>query len=202
MKDQEVKKEIIQGYEVEFEPILHQYFVNGKQVPSISQICKMENPDIYNGIDQATLNRAAAKGVSLHEEIENYELHGEMGYTTEFHHYLKIKKQYGFKKELTERMVIIEIDGQVVCAGRFDLLATMNGKTLLIDFKRTSQIHQTYVTLQLNLYRLGLMQSYGIPIDQLMVIRLRYDAVEILDLPIQELETKHKLRKYLKTMSI
>jgi ATP-dependent exoDNAse (exonuclease V) beta subunit len=197
MKESRIEKELINGYQVEFEPIEHKYYVNGKMVPSISQICKTENPDLYSGIDQATLNRAAAKGVSLHEEIENYELHGEMGYTTEFHNYLKVKKHYGFKKELTERMVIIEIDGKVVCAGRFDLLATMNGENLLIDFKRTSQIHQKYVTLQLNLYRLGLMQSYGIDIHKLMLIRLRYDTVEIMDLPVQEQETINTLKKHL-----
>jgi len=197
MKDQAIQKELINGYLVEFEPINHQYFVNGQLVPSISQICKMENPDIYNGIDQATLNRAAAKGVSLHEEIENFELHGVMGYTTEFHNYLKVKKHYGFKKELTERMVIIEIDGRVVCAGRFDLLAKNNAENLLIDFKRTSQIHHHYVTLQLNLYRLGLMQSYTIDIQRLMLIRLRYDTVEILEIPVQEQETKQVLKKYL-----
>jgi ATP-dependent exoDNAse (exonuclease V) beta subunit len=197
MKESIFTTEQIKGYQVVFEPIEHKYFVNGKIVPSISQICKMENPDLYNGIDQATLNRAAAKGVSLHEEIENYELHGEMGYTTEFHNYLKVKKHYGFKKELTEHMVIIEIDGKVVCAGRFDLLARMNGENLLIDFKRTSQIHQKYVTLQLNLYRLGLMQSYGIDIQKLMLIRLRYDAIEIMDLPVKEQETINTLKKYL-----
>ncbi len=200
MKDSISTTEQIKGYQVVFEPIEHKYFVNGKMVPSISQICKMENPELYSGIDQAMLNRAAAKGVNLHEEIENYELHGEMGYTTEFHNYLKVKKHYGFKKELTERMVIIEIDGKIVCAGRFDLLATMNGENLLIDFKRTSQIHQRYVTLQLNLYRLGLMQSYGINIHKLMLIRLRYDAIEIMDLPVQEQETINTLKKY-KVMS-
>jgi hypothetical protein len=196
MRETGIEKEYINGYQVEFEPIEHKYFVNGKNVPSISQICKMENPEMYNGIDQSTLNRAAAKGVGLHEEIENYELHGKMGYTTEFHNYLKVKKYYGFKKELTERMVIIKVDGQVVCAGRFDLLATINGENLLIDFKRTSQIHQKYVTLQLNLYRLGLMQSYGMDIHKLMLIRLRYDAIDVLDLPVQELETIQVLKKY------
>ena len=158
----------------------------------------MENPNLYNGIDQLTLNKAAAKGVSLHQEIEHYELHGVIGYTTEFHNYLKVKKHYGFQKELTERMVIIEIGKEVVCAGRFDLLATINGKNLLIDFKRTSQIHQKYVMLQLNLYRLGLMQSYDINIDKLMLIRLRYDAIDVMDLPVMEQDTIDILKKYLK----
>jgi len=190
--------EIIRGYQVEFEPIEHKYFVNGKEVPSISQICKLENRDMYQGVDQATLSRAAVKGVGLHKEIENYEIHDMKGQSLEFQNYLLLKKKYGFVKEMTERIVIIEIDGKVVCAGRFDLLATIDGKNILIDFKRTSQIHMDYVTLQLNLYRLGLMQSYGTEINRLMLIRLRYSEMNVLELPVQEHETLNVLRKYLK----
>ncbi len=147
---------MIKGYQVEFDPIEHQYFVNGKEVPSISQLCKRENQDMYEGIDQLTLRRAATKGVGLHKEIENYELKNIQGQSIEFQNYLLVKRNYRFNKEMTERIVIIEIDGKIVCAGRFDLLATIDGKSVLIDFKRTSQIHLNYVTLQLNLYRMGL----------------------------------------------
>ena len=53
--------EIINGHEIIFEPDNHEYLVDGVLVPSVSQICKMENPDMYKGIDDSILMNAAKK---------------------------------------------------------------------------------------------------------------------------------------------
>jgi hypothetical protein len=186
----------IREHVVEFESDSHTYYVDGVEVPSISQICKMENPAMYAGIDQRTLSHAASKGVSLHKEIEDYERFDIPGRSIEFDNYLVIKEQLGFTMELSERMVIIEIDGKIACAGRFDMLSKIGEDSVLIDFKRTSRIHLDYVTLQLNLYRLGLVQSYGYAIDRLMMIRLRNYEANIIEVPIQETETLDVLGHY------
>ena len=93
-------------------------------------------------------------------------------------------------------MVIVKYQGKVICAGRFDLLATIGHQTALIDFKRTSQIHLSYVTLQLNLYRIGLMQSYGKQIDQLIMIRLKDYESNIVSIPIDESYVSRVLERY------
>ncbi len=185
------------GHKVEFDPEAHQYVVDGKPVLSVSQICKLENPDMYKGVDQGTLKRAADRGLGLHEEIENYEKEGILSHSLEFKNYLKIKSRLGFNKEMTESMIIIKVDNQVVCAGRFDLLATIQNEHLLIDFKRTREIHRKYVKLQLNLYRLGLKQCFQKEINRLMMIRLRGNEANIIEIDVNEEETLQLLRKYL-----
>lgn len=189
-------KEYIYGHLVEFEPIEHQYYVDGIKVKSVSEICKLEHPLMYQGINENILKRASSRGTNLHKQIENYELTGDLSYSPEFNNYLSIKAKIGFKKELTETMVIIKHQEKVICAGRFDLLATIGNQSALIDFKRTSQIHLSYVTLQLNLYRIGLMQSYGKTIDQLLLIRLKDYESNIVKVPIDESYVSNVLSKY------
>lgn len=190
--------ELINGHQVEFDEINHIYYVDGKEVPSVSQICKLDNPSMYQGIDKQVLNMAAQKGVNLHKIIENYEQHGiiQKG-SIELQNYIQIKKKYQINQKHSERMVLIELDGKVVCAGRFDLLGDIGGIPALIDFKRTSELHSKYVKLQLNLYALGLLQSYGEIVEKLMVIRLRYFEVEILEFELDFDFTIETLRKYI-----
>lgn len=189
--------EIIRGYEVVFDPIMHQYFVNGKKVPSVSQICKMENPQMYLGINEKTLQNAQRKGTDLHKQIEDFEAFGVIDENLpEMKNYVAVKKQYDIIKEMSEKMVIIEHRGRIVCAGRFDFFGLMEGKPALIDFKRTYQIHQSYVALQLNLYRLGFIQCYGKNIEKLAVIRLRYHDVEVMPIAINEDHVFKVLDKY------
>ena len=188
--------EIIQGHKVEFDPIIHKYYVDGVLVPSVSEICKKENPFMYAGVNDTILAKAAEKGVNLHKEIENYELYGEVSSSPELYHYMRIKKELDIKKDLTEKMILIKHEGRVVCAGRFDLLADVEGIPTLIDFKRTSQIHLKYVKLQLNLYRIGLIQSFSKEVQKLMMVRLRNHEVNIINIPLEENNTYNILKKY------
>ena len=110
--------------------------------------------------------------------------------------YLKIKKKYDIVKRMTEKMVIIKHEGKVICAGRFDLFASIKGIPALIDFKRTSQIHHEYIKLQLNLYRFGLKQCYNEDIDILMLIRLRYEQADVMNVPVDENYVYSVLNKY------
>lgn len=189
--------EIIHGHQVEFNADRHEYFVDGILVPSVSQICKMENPGMYMGVDESVLLNAARKGTNLHKDIEDFEKYGVINEKSlEIRNYITLKARLNIVKQMSERMIIIEHDGRIVCAGRFDLFATVNGVPALVDFKRTYEIHHAYVKLQLNLYRMGLMQCYGETIDQLMVIRLRYAQVELHEVDIDEAYVKRVLDKY------
>lgn len=194
-------KETIRGHVVEYYDLEHKYFVDGIEVISVSTICKKENPGMYTGISQQTLNNAAKRGTHLHKEIENYEKHQVPGFSVEFKNYLKVKERLGFKKELTETMVLLEIENQVVSCGRFDILALMNDELCLIDIKRTKDIHMDYFKLQLNLYRYGYKQSYDIDISKLMVIRLRDNEINIIDVPIDDILVENTLKKYIKKIN-
>ena len=60
----------IQGHSLEYFDEEHLYLVDGIIVPSITQILKHKFGRKYEGIDRATLQRAADKGTQIHEAIE------------------------------------------------------------------------------------------------------------------------------------
>ena len=168
----------IRGHSVVFHEESHEYFVDGVKVPSVTEILgrysRLHGLDDYADIPQDVLRRAAARGTALHKEIEEYEKQGVRGFSEEFGNYLPLKIRHGVKVVASELPVLIFGDsGKPVCAGRLDLLATINGDAALGDIKRTSRLYPKKVSLQLNLYRIGCIQSYGKACDRLFVMRLR-----------------------------
>ena len=173
----------IRGHLVVFHEESHEYFVDGVKVPSVTEILgrysRLHGLDDYSGIPDDVHRRAAARGTALHKEIEEYEKHGVRGFSEEFRNYLMLKGRHGVKVESSELPVLIfDGSGKPVCAGRLDLLATINGEAALGDIKRTSRLYPAKVSLQLNLYRIGYIESYGKACDRLFVMRLRKGVSE------------------------
>lgn len=189
--------EIINGHVVTFDELNHIYYVDGIKVPSVSQICKMANPNMYRGVDNSILQNAAIKGSKLHKAIENYELTGTIDHSSELLNYIMLKKKFNIVKEHSEKIILIKLEDKVVCAGRFDLQGYFDGEKALIDFKRTRDIHTDYVKLQLNLYAYGLKQSYGEIVEKLIMIRLRDLEYNVIEFEVDESYTIDKLKKYI-----
>ena len=181
----------IRGHSVVFHEGPHEYYVDGVKVPSVTEILRkysrLHGLDDYSDIPQDVLRRAAARGTALHHEIEQFEKKGVRGSSEEFWNYLSLKSRHGVKVESSELPVLIFDDsGKPVCAGRLDLIATINGETALGDIKRTSRLYPWKVSLQLNLYRIGYIQSYGKACDRLFVMRLRKGVSEFTEFSVDE----------------
>ena len=69
------------------------------------------------------------------------------------------------------------------------------------DIKRTYQLHMNHLKLQLNLYRLGYMQSYGKEITNLKCIHLRKWLYDYVDVSIDENYARRALTTYLEESS-
>lgn len=191
--------EWINGRKVEYIDETHTYIVDGIEVPSVTQIVSLVLPSPYKNIEPDVLKQAADKGIALHEEIEQFEKDGVMGSSIEFNHYLYLKKQYVFDAVDNEKLIILEYNGKVVCAGRLDMIIRMGGREGLGigDIKRTYQLHMDHLKLQLNLYRLGYMQSYHQNIEYLKCIHLRKWTYALVNVPIDEAYTKESIKRYL-----
>lgn len=181
----------IRGHSVVFYEGPHEYYVDGVKVPSVTELLerysRLHGLDDYSNIPQDVLRRAAARGTALHNEIEQFEKFGTRGSSEEFWNYLTLKSRYGVRVESSELPVIIfDESGKPVCAGRLDLIASLNGQTAVGDIKRTSRLYPEKVSLQINLYRIGYMQSYGKSIDRLFVMRLRKSVSQFVEFPIDE----------------
>ncbi|MGB0345159.1 MAG: hypothetical protein ACPGEA_00770 [Acholeplasmataceae bacterium] len=188
----------IEGYLVEFEEDTHQYWVDQKPVISVTQLINEVLPSPYKRVDPQILKRAAEKGNALHDAIEHYETTGEISPLIEFKHYLKLKKQHQIDVVKNEQIVVISHLGIVIAAGRFDMIVTspfIKGYGL-VDVKRMAHLHQTHLSLQLNLYKLGYEQTYKTPISYLKCIHLRGYHYEYVDVMFDKQLLQTYLDKY------
>lgn len=187
----------IAGHTLEYYEDTHTYLVDGLEVPSITQLMKVKFESKYEGIDKDILNRAAQNGTRIHEAIENYCKTGEVEDYKEVRNVLFLQKQYKFEVLENEVPVIIFKDNTPVCAGRLDLVLKMNNKIGGGDIKRTSSLDKEYLAYQLNLYRIGYKQCYGVEWEFLRGIHLREDTRKYAPIPINEKMAWGLINEYL-----
>lgn len=180
----------IKGYTLEYDDDTHSYIVDGVIVPSVTQILGVKFGNKYAGVDRATLERAASRGTEIHKAIEDY-CKGSRD------NLLDIKEVRNFRFLLNynalwvrenETPIIITKGDEPIAAGRLDLILSdeCNENTAVADIKTTSTLDKEYLAYQLNLYRIGYMQSYDIDITQLYGIHLREDKRKLVKIPINE----------------
>ena len=150
---------------VEFVPESHTYYCEGEPVPSVTQI--LHNQGIapqYSDVAPAVLEKAAARGTLIHEEIQRYVDCGEPGMTEEFGLFVDLCEKEELKFYGAE---VIVCNGSV--AGTLDLVGSHNGKRILADVKTTATEDKEYWRWQLGLYDyIG-----NIAADEFAVIHLR-----------------------------
>ena len=56
----------------------HKYYVDGKEVPTITEIASPISAERLNALQQSLLDRARARGTRCHELFEEYLLIGEL----------------------------------------------------------------------------------------------------------------------------
>ena len=185
----------INGNTLEYDDETHTYLVNGVIVPSVTQVMQVKFGNKYEGIRSEVLNRAAERGTAIHKAIENY-CKGMDDGSKEVHNFNFLMNYYKIKPVKNEVPIILMVDNQPVIAGRLDLVLQENDALCLADIKTTSQLDKEYLAYQLNLYRLGYMQSYGERIDKLYGVHLRGDKRKLVELPISEDIALDLLEKY------
>lgn len=77
--------------EVIFDPVNHTYELNGKPVPSVTQLLDYKSD--YHGIAATTLEKAAERGTAIHKEIEEYLRNGVEGESYEFQEFKRVMKE-------------------------------------------------------------------------------------------------------------
>lgn len=156
-------------YEVEYFDDIHKYLVNGVIVPSVTEILQKIYPDKYKNVPRETLKRKAAYGTIIHNYIEQYEkglITIKLDYIQEasFGQYLRLKDKHNIKVLEQEKIV----NYKDIYAGRFDMVAEVNGSRCLCDIKTTASLDKEYLSWQLSLYEF----AYGKRFDKLYAIWL------------------------------
>ena len=187
----------IGGHTLEYFDDEHVYLVDGVIVDSITKMLKLKFGKKYDGIDSTTLRNASRLGTEVHEAIERMCKDGIESDLPEVRNFKFLQKQYGFEVLENETPVILSYGGEPICAGRLDLVLTLNGQTGLADIKRTSTLDKEYLTYQLNLYRIAYRQTYGIEADFLRGVHLREDVRKFVAIPINEAMTWEFIEEFL-----
>ena len=152
----------------------HIYLVDGIITPSVSEILHFIFPDKYKGVDKRTLNKKAEYGTTIHESIEMYEANiktmfvdeafdvtvqaKELSYIQEasLRQYVKLKREH--KIDVLEQEMMIQYKGKY--AGRFDMIADVNGALSLCDIKTTAELDEEYLSWQLSYYELAMNKTF------------------------------------------
>lgn len=73
----------------------------------------------------------------------------------------------------------------------------IDGQIGIADIKTVSTLNKEKIAYQLNLYRIGLMQSFGVDAQFLKIIHLRDGIRKVIDSPINEDLTWELIDKFL-----
>ena len=177
----------INFYTVEYDDDTHTYLVDGVIVPSVTQVLNEKFGGKYAQVNPGTLERAANRGTAIHKAIEDYcKGDEELLEIKEVRNFNFLKKIYEFNVIDNETPIVISRAGAPIVAGRLDLVLGIHGVTALADIKTVSALDKEYLAYQLNLYRIGYMQSYGAEIKELYGVHLREDKRKFIKIPLDE----------------
>ena len=177
---------IINGRCLEYDDETHTYIVDGIIVPSVTQLLGIKFGHKYDDVSAETLNKAAERGTAIHRAIEEKKKKKKSD-MVEVMDFDFLMKHYKFKVIENELPIILDFDGETF-AGRLDLILQKDEELgmAVADIKTTSTLDKEYLGHQLNLYRLGVEQSYGFNITSLYGIHLKDGKRKVVNIPIKE----------------
>lgn len=154
----------------------HRYTIDGRELPSVSQLCRFLSREIYGDVSQFTLDAAAARGTKVHKATEVLDLYGKADVDDDIlpylNAYLKFRREHEVTWEKVEYATYHPEDGY---AGTIDRYGIVDGKRAIVDFKTTYTIHKSLCAASLNLYRRA-MEAHGFTVDTLYILHLKKDG--------------------------
>lgn len=187
----------IKGGTLEYFDETHTYLYDGIMLPSVTQILGVKYKNDYASVPPAVLNNAAQRGTAVHKAIENYNNSGYDDGSEAVRNFKFLQKQYGFEVLDSELPIVIFKDDMPIACGRLDMTMLIDGQTGIADIKTVSSLNKEKIAYQLNLYRIGLMQSYGVDAQFLKIIHLSDGIRKVIDSPVNEGMTWELIEKFL-----
>lgn len=177
---------------IEYIDEVHLYLYNGVIIPSVSQVlAEKVFPNKYKGVPDNILKAKADYGTTVHsivekiEKKEKYEI-SNLYIEESIKQYLELKDEHSIKVLEQEKIVCYK----GLYAGRFDMIAEIDGKQCLCDIKTTAKLDKEYLSWQLSMYEL----AYGKKFDELYAIWLpKKDLAKLVKIERKEKSEIEKL---------
>lgn len=189
----------IKGGTLEYFDDTHTYLYDGLILPSVTQILGVKYRNDYASVPPAVLENAAKRGTEIHKAIENFNVSGYDDGREAVRNFKFLQKQYGFEVLDSELPIVIFKDDFPIACGRLDMTMQMDGEIGIADIKTVSSLNKEKIAYQLNLYRIGLMQSYGVDAKFLKILHLMDGIRKFIDSPINEGMTWELVNEYLES---
>lgn len=151
----------------------HIYYLDGKQIPCVSDLCRFIARDIYKDTPDWQLEAAAERGTKVHAAAEIMDKSGSAEIEEEYAPYLEAYAS--FLREHDVNWELIEHAGfhpHFLYAGTIDRYGWLDGKRTLVDIKTTYTVHKPLCAASLNLYRL-ILEANGYTVDHMAILHLR-----------------------------
>lgn len=187
----------IKGGTLEYFDDTHTYLYDGLMLPSVTQILGVKYRNDYANVPPAVLNNAAKRGTEVHKAIENFNVSDYDDGSEAVRNFKFLQKQYGFEVLDSELPIVIFKDDFPIACGRLDMTMQMDGQIGIADIKTVSALNKEKIAYQLNLYRIGLMQSYGVDAKFLKILHLRDGIRKFIDSPVNEKMTWELIEEFL-----
>lgn len=171
----------------EYDKENHKGYVNGKLIPSITQLLAIMFP--MGEIPADRLEKASERGIKVHEDIELFNQglkeHCE---TQEGKNYELLANAYGLKVYDSEQQILLtDDDGEIIAYGTLDVIFEITkdtdfaktGELVLSDFKTVAQFNNEKVEWQVNFYALGYEELNIVKIHKVSGIWLRDDIKQL-----------------------
>ena len=158
---------------LEFMGDRHIYYLGGKQIPCVSDLCRFIAREIYKDTPDWQLEAAADRGTKVHSAAEILDKYGSAGIEEEYAPYLEAYAS--FLREHDVNWELIEHAGfhpHFLYAGTIDRYGVLDGERTLVDIKTTYTVHKPLCAATLNLYRL-ILEANGYTVDQMAILHLR-----------------------------
>lgn len=148
--------------DVTFDAEKHQYEIDGKKVPSVTQlVAPLGNPmDDLSDFEEITLDAAAERGTTMHAYLE-FRLSGgereDFELPSDYEDYADSVEQFLAEHDIFAFSIEKKLGGfynGVWYAGTPDLVCEFDGMLSILDYKFVSSLSKTKVGAQLHGYRL------------------------------------------------
>lgn len=167
----------MQKSRVQFDKDRHVYELDGRYLKGVTGLVETLFPDMYAGVPEAVLQKAAERGKAIHDEIEAYEALGVEGDSPEFFAYKKVKAKHGFSVLESEFLV-----DNGIYATMCDQVAELDG-LCLIDLKTTAVLHLGYLSWQLSITAYLFEYTTSRTVKRLYGLHLRGDKGKLVEVP-------------------
>lgn len=166
----------------------HTYTVDGEEVPSVSEITRFINREVYSEAPQFALDTASERGHKIHKATEILDKYGTVEADDETTPY--IRAYVKFLKDYAPEWSKIEwaVHKGTEYAGTLDRYGVLEGKKTIVDVKSTSIIskqHKALYTAGQNLYRKAIEDEF--PVEAIKILQLKKDETyKLFDIEIED----------------